>query len=103
MRALAVVLFALIGCLGAEARPQDLSADRLALACRDLESNDPKRIFAAVQCVAQMGGVSLPAIEARAREAKGRVRDYLELAAEEIRSAPHLPGYPAVKRLSMKS
>ena len=103
MRAVAAALWVLASCLRAEAGPQDLSADRLALACRDLESNDPKRIFAAVQVVAQMGGASLPAIEARAREAKGRVRDYLELAAEEIRSAPHLPGYPAVKRLSMKS
>jgi hypothetical protein len=103
MRAAAAVLFVLVGSLGADARPQDTAADRFAAACRDLESNDPKRIFSAVQGVSQMGGASLPAIEARARDSKSRVRDYLELAAEEIRSAPHLPGYPAVKRLSMKS
>jgi len=103
MRSAAVVLLVLGSCLPADARPQDTSADRLAAACRDLESNDPKRIFGSVQTVAQMGGASLPLIEARAKESKGRVRDYLELAAEEIRSAPHLPGYPAVKRLSMKS
>jgi len=103
MRAAVAVLLVLFGGPAAFARPQDASADRLASACRDLEGNDPKRIFAAVQAIVQMGGASLPVIEARAKEAKGRLRDYLELAAEEIRSAPHLPGYPAVKRLSMKS
>ncbi|MBV8880969.1 MAG: hypothetical protein JO332_13445 [Planctomycetaceae bacterium] len=101
MRAAGFVLLALA--TAAEARPQDGSPDRLAAASRDLESNDPKRVFAAVQAIAQLGGASLPLIEARARDAKGRVRDYLELAAEEIRSAPHLPGYPSVKRVSMKS
>jgi len=103
MRGSAVVLLVLGLCLAADARPQDASADRLAAACRDLDGNDPKRIFGSVQVVAQMGGSALPMIEAKAKESKGRVRDYLELAAEEIRSAPHLPGYPAVKRLSMKS
>lgn len=102
MRPAALVLVALLAAAG-EVRPQDGAPDRLAAAARDLESNDPKRVFAAVQAIAQLGGASLPTIEARAREAKGRVRDYLELAAEEIRSAPHLPGYPAVKRVTMKS
>lgn len=86
---------------GLQAAPQDL--DRLNAAARDLDSGDPRRVFGAVQMVAQMGGASLPAIEARARESKGRVRDYLELAAEEIRLAPHLPGFPPVKRVTMKS
>ena len=104
MKAAFVVLALLLaGGLAADARPQDGASERLAAACRDLEGNDPRRIFASVQAIAQLGGAALPAIEARARDARGRVRDYLELAAEEIRSAPHLPGYPAVKRVSMKS
>jgi hypothetical protein len=94
----------ILGCvLPAAARPQENSPELLTAACRELESNEPRRVFAAVQAIAQLGGAALPAIEARARDARGRVHDYLELAAEEIRSAPHLPGYPAVKRVSMKS
>lgn len=98
-RAGLVLLLLALG--GVEGLPQE--SDRLTAASRDLESGDPKRVFAAVQTIAQLGGASLPAIEARAREAKGRVRDYLELAAEEIRLAPHLPNFPPVKRVSMKS
>jgi len=103
MRCAALVLVLLAGGSAVDARPQDAPAERLAVACREIEGGDPRRIFAAVQALAQLGGAGLPAVEARAREAKGRLRDYLELAAEEIRSAPHLPGYPAVKRVSMKS
>jgi len=55
MRGVAVVLLVLASGLRADARPQDVSADRLAAACRDLESNDPKRIFGSVQAVTQMG------------------------------------------------
>jgi hypothetical protein len=101
MRAAALAVLLVLLAPAAAARPQE--SDLLAAACRDLESNDPKRVFAAVQAIAQLGGASLPAIEARARDAKGRLRDYLELAAEEIRSAPHLPGYPPVKRVTMKA
>src|SRR6185295_9691974 len=97
---LVLLLLALSGVEGLAA-PQE--TDRLTAAARDLEGGEPKRIYAAVQTIAQMGGASLPAIEARARESRGRVRDYLELAAEEIRLAPHLPGFPPVKRVTMKS
>jgi hypothetical protein len=103
MKRALLVLVVLAGGSAVEARPQDPPSERLAAACREIEGGDPRRIFAAVQAIAQLGGAGLPAVEARAREAKGRLRDYLELAAEEIRSAPHLPGYPAVKRVSMKS
>ena len=102
MRAAAIVLLFVACGASADALPQDGAAERLAAAGRDLDSGEAKRVYAAVQSVVQLGGAALPQIEARARESKGRVRDYLDLAAEEIRSAPHLPGYPAVKRLSMK-
>lgn len=85
------------------ARAQDGLPDRLAAACRELESNDPKRAFAAVQAISQLGGTALPALEERLKESKGRVHDYLEIAAEEIRNAPFLPSYPPVKRVTMKS
>lgn len=98
---LAVLLVA--GGLPESAEPQDNPPELLTAACRDLDTNEPKRVYAAVQAIAQLGGAALPAIEARAKEARGRLRDYLELAAEEIRSAPHLPGYPPVKRVTMKS
>lgn len=97
-----LILAALCVC-GSLAGAQEASRDRLGAACRDLEAGDPKRAFAAVQAITALGGAALPAIEERAKEAKGRVRDYLELAAEEIRNAPYLPGYPAVKRVTMKA
>jgi hypothetical protein len=100
---LVLPLLLLLPALPACGELQDAGNDRLTAATRDLDSGDPRRVFAAVQTIAQLGGASLPAIDARAKEAKGRVRDYLELAAEEIRLAPHLPGFPPVKRLSMKS
>jgi len=101
MRRLTLV-FAL--CAGVPlAGAQEPSRDRLGAACRELEAGDPKRVFAAVQAISLLGGSALPAIEERLKEAKGRLHDYLELAAEEIRSAPHLPSYPPVKRVTMKS
>ncbi|HLY08414.1 MAG TPA: hypothetical protein VKW04_03805, partial [Planctomycetota bacterium] len=103
MRRLGIVVLVLVVARANDARPQEPAPDLLGAACRDLEGNEPRRVYAAVQAIAQLGGASLPAIESRAKEAKGRQREYLELAAEEIRSAPHLPGYPPVKRVTMKS
>ncbi len=96
---LALALCAGVPLAGAQESPRD----RLGAACREIETGDPKRVFAAVQAISQLGGATLPAIEERLKDAKGRVRDYLELAAEEIRNAPYLPTYPAVKRVTMKS
>jgi len=103
MRPVAAVLLLLGIGLPASAGPQEALPDRLSAACRDLESGDSRRVFAAVQAIAQLGGAALPSIEARTKESKGRVRDYLELAAEEIRIAPHLPAFPAVRKVTMKS
>lgn len=97
--ALVLMLCAFAPLAGAQETPPE----RLNAACRELESGDPKRAFAAVQAISLLGGAALPAIEDRAKQAKGRVRDYLDLAAEEIRNAPYLPSYPAVKRITMKS
>jgi hypothetical protein len=103
MRRLLLVLGFCAGVPLAGAQETTTPRDRLGAACRELETGDPKRAFAAVQAISQLGGASLPAIEERLKEAKGRVRDYLELAAEEIRNAPYLPSYPPVKRVTMKS
>src|SRR3989442_1140232 len=80
-----------------------LQEDRVAPLARDLESGDLRKIYHAVGDLAALGEPSLPAIEARAKDAKGRARDYLNLAAEEIRSARLVTGIPPSRRISMKS
>src|SRR4030095_14958373 len=50
-----------------------------------------------------LGEKAIPEIEARAKGSKGRVRDYLQLAADEIRAAGLLTGSPAPKRITLKS
>ncbi|MBI3854574.1 MAG: hypothetical protein HY293_02660, partial [Planctomycetes bacterium] len=77
--------------------------DRVAPLSRDLESPDLRRIYHAVAGLAELGEPALPAIDARLKEAKGRPRDYLQLAADEIRAAGLLSNVPRAKRVTMKS
>jgi hypothetical protein len=44
-----------------------------------------------------------PEIEARAKDSKGRVADYLQLAADEIRATGLLTGIPPARRITLKS
>jgi hypothetical protein len=79
--------------------PQD-AVEPLA---RDLESSEIPKIYHAVANLSALGEKAIPQLEARAKDAKGRVRDYLQLAADEIRAAGLLTGIPAPKRITMKS
>jgi hypothetical protein len=70
---------------------------------RDLESTEIPKIYHAIANLSALGEKAIPQLEARAKDAKGRVRDYLQLAADEIRAAGLLTGIPAPKRITMKS
>jgi hypothetical protein len=80
-----------------------LQEDKIAPLARDLESAEVRRIYHAVSDLAALGESALPAIEKRAQGARGRTRDYLDLVAEEIRSARLTTGIPPVQRLSLKA
>src|SRR5262249_20297692 len=80
-----------------------LQEEKVAPLSRELESAEVRRVYHAVSDLAALGEPALAAIEARARDAKGRARDYLGLAADEIRSARLTPGVPPLQRLSMKA
>lgn len=79
--------------------PQD-AVEPLA---RDLESPELLKIYHSVARLSALGEKAIPEIEARAKGSKGRVRDYLQLAADEIRAAGLLTGIPAPKRITLKS
>src|SRR6185436_9458614 len=70
---------------------------------RDLESPELSQVYHSVARLSALGEKAIPVLEARAREAKGRLRDYLQLAADEIRAAGQLTGIPAPKRITLKS
>jgi hypothetical protein len=70
---------------------------------RDLESAELPKVYHAVAGLSELGEKAIPEIEARAKESKGRLRDYLQLAAEEIRAAQLLTGIPSPRRISIKS
>ena len=78
-------------------------ADRVGPLVRDLESPDLHKVYRAVAGLSELGEPAIPALEARAKESKGRVRDYLQLAADEIRAAKQLAGVPPSKRITLKS
>jgi hypothetical protein len=81
-----------------------LQDDKVALHLKTLESpGDLRKIYHAVADLASVGEPALPAIEARLKVAQGRSRDYLQLAADEIRAARVLTGLPHPKRVTMKS
>lgn len=90
-RALAVLLLVLV------------QEDRLVPLARNLESSDLRKVYRAVGDLAALGEAALPALESRAKDAQGRTRDYLRLAADEIRSAALLNGVPVAKRISIKA
>lgn len=92
-RALIVLLLALPG----------LQDDKVAPLAKELESSDLRRVYHAVADLAALGDAALPAVEARAKDAKGRVRDYLALAADEIRAAGTGSGPGPARRFSMKA
>jgi hypothetical protein len=77
--------------------------DKVGPLSRELESADVRRIYHAVSDLAALGEPALPAIETRARGAQGRLRDYLSIAAEEIRATRLTTGIPPLQRLSMKT
>jgi len=79
--------------------PQD-AVEPLA---RDLESPEITKVYHSVARLSALGEKAIPELEARAKESKGRVRDYLQLAADEIRAAGLLTGIPAPKRITLKS
>src|SRR5436190_17824847 len=70
---------------------------------RDLESPEIPKIYYSVARLSALGEKAIPEIEARAKGSKGRVRDYLQLAADEIRAAGLLTGIPTAKRITLKS
>jgi hypothetical protein len=78
-------------------------AEKVVPLSRELESADVRRIYHAVSDLAALGEPALPAIEARARDTKGRARDYLAMAADEIRSARLTTGIPPLQRITMKA
>src|SRR5437764_598628 len=78
-----------------------LQDDKVAPLAKELESTDLRRVYHAVADLAALGDAALPAVESLAKESKGRVRDYLNLAAEEIRASGSAPS-PA-RRFSMKA
>src|SRR5258706_7506053 len=80
-----------------------LQEDRITPLARDLESADLRKVYHAVSDLAGLGEPALPALEAPAEEAKGRPREYLELAAEEIRASKLLSAVPRARRFSMKA
>jgi hypothetical protein len=88
------------GLCGQQSVPQE---DKVAPLARDLESAEVRRIYHAVSDLAALGEAALPAIEKRAQGAQGRTRDYLNLAADEIRSARLTTGVPPLQRLSLKA
>jgi hypothetical protein len=101
IRAGAVLILVLApDAFGGQAAPPE---DKLAAATHELESADVRKIYHAVSDLAALGEPALPAIEKRAQGAQGRIRDYLHLVAEEIRSARLTTGIPPVQRLSMKA
>lgn len=80
-----------------------LQEDQVVPLFRELESADLRKVYHAVADLAALGDPALPAIQARLKEARGRTREYLELAESEIRSARMFAGLPPYRRLSMKS
>lgn len=79
-----------------------LQDDKVAPLVKELESTELRRVYHAVADLAALGEAALPSVEAAAREAKGRTREYLTLAAEEIRSA-QATGIVPPKRISLKA
>lgn len=80
-----------------------LQQDSVEPLVRDLESPELAKVYHAVANLSALGEKAIPDLEARAKLSKGRVRDYLHLAAEEIRAAHLLKTIPSPKRISMKS
>lgn len=91
IRGWAVLILALL--------PQD-AVEPLA---RELESAEIPKVYHALANLSALGEKAIPQLEARAKDARGRVRDYLLLAADDIRAASVLTGIPAPKRITMKS
>jgi hypothetical protein len=91
-----IVAFAVLTLLAAQ-------EDKVASLSRDLEAADIRRVYHAVSDLAALGEPALPQIEARSRNAQGRARDYLNLVADEIRSARLTTGIPPVQRIAMKA
>ena len=77
--------------------------DKIAPLSRELESVEVRRVYHAVSDLAALGEPALPSIESRAKAAQGRARDYLNLIADEIRSARLTTGIPPIQRISMKT
>src|SRR5688500_6780780 len=77
--------------------------DKILPLTRELESADVRKIYHAVSDLAALGEPALPSVERRAKDAKGRARDYLNLVVDEIRSARLTTGVPPIQRLSMKA
>src|SRR2546426_11231183 len=77
--------------------------DKVGPLSRQLESADVRKIYHAMSDLAALGEPALPAIEGRVREAGGRTRGYLNLVADEIRSARLTTRIPSVPRLPMKA
>src|SRR5262245_1072022 len=77
--------------------------DGVGSLARDLDSGELPKVYHALAGLSALGEKAIPEIEARAKDSKGRVRDYLQLAAEEIRANAHLTGIPAPKRITMQS
>src|SRR6185503_19959871 len=80
-----------------------LPQDGIEPLARELESPELPKVYLAVAGLSALGEKAIPQLEARAKDAKGRVRDYLQLAADEIRASSLLTGIPAPKRITMKS
>jgi hypothetical protein len=98
-----LVLACLMAAGAATEGVQDESAQRVAALSRDLETPNPGIVYRSLSRMTALGLPALPEIEARAKAAQGRLHDYLELAAEEIRSSPAAPALPPLRRVTMKS
>jgi hypothetical protein len=81
-----------------------LQEDSVSVHLKTLESpGDLRKAYHAVADLAAIGEPALPAIEGRIKASQGRARDYLQLAADEIRAGRVLTGIPPAKRVTMKA
>jgi hypothetical protein len=101
MRVLGVLILFALQDLPSGALAQE--GDRVAPLLRELEAPDARKVYQAVGQLVALGEPALPSIEARTRDSKGRTRDYLQLAADEIRALRLLRGFEPARRVSMKS
>ena len=75
-----------------------LSQDPVPDLVRELDAAPPGAVWEAAAKLEALGPAALPAIDAAAKRAEGRLRDYLGIVAAEIRN----PTFP-VRRVTLRA